>query len=72
MYKENLVILLTIGIIVIKNKETRVIVYTCRYSSGQLIPISVQSVAVAELISLGIGYHPYCISLLFIYLYDPS
>jgi len=33
------VILLVIGIIVIKSKETRVITYTCRYSSGHLIPI---------------------------------
>ena len=38
-YKEKLVILLSIGIIVIKNKETRVITYTCRYSRGHLIPI---------------------------------
>ena len=37
-YKENLVILQLIGIIVIKNKETRVIIYTSRYSSGNLIP----------------------------------
>ena len=32
----------------IKSKETRVVAYTCRYYSGQLIPIF-QSVAVAEL-----------------------
>ena len=38
-YKEKLVILRLIGIIVIKSKETRVITYTCRYSSGHLIPI---------------------------------
>ena len=38
-YKEKLVILQLIGIIVIKSKETRVITYTCRYSSGHLIPI---------------------------------
>jgi len=31
-----------------KNKETRVLADTCRYSSGQLIPIF-QTVAVAEL-----------------------
>ena len=31
-----------------KNKETMVVAYTWRYSSGQLIPIF-QSVAVAEL-----------------------
>ena len=36
-YKEKLVILQSIGIIVIKSKETRVI--TCRYSSGHLILI---------------------------------
>jgi len=33
-YKEWLVILQSIGIIVIKSKETRVITYSCRYSSG--------------------------------------
>ena len=38
-YKEKLVILQSIGIIVIKSKETRMITYTCRYSSGHLIPI---------------------------------
>ena len=38
-YKEKLVILQSIGIIVIKSKETRVITYTYRYSSGHLIPI---------------------------------
>jgi len=38
-YKEKLVILHSIGIIVIKSKETRVITYTCRYFSGYLIPI---------------------------------
>jgi len=32
----------------LKSKETSVVAYTCRYSSGQLIPIF-QSVAVAEL-----------------------
>ena len=37
--KEKLVILQSIGIIVIKSKETRVIAYTCRYSKGHLIPI---------------------------------
>jgi len=37
--KEKLVILQLIGVIVIKSKETRVIAYTCRYSSGHLIPI---------------------------------
>jgi len=37
-YKEKLVILQSIGIIVIKSKETRVITYICRYSSGNLIP----------------------------------
>ena len=30
-----------IGIIVIKSKETRAVIYTCRYFSGQLIPNSV-------------------------------
>jgi len=38
-YKEKLVILQSIRIIVIKSKETRVITHTCRYSGGQLIPI---------------------------------
>jgi len=37
-YKEKLVISQSIGIIFIKSKETRVITYTCRYSSGHLIP----------------------------------
>ena len=36
-YKENLVIFQSIGIIVIKSRETRVVTYTCRYSSGHLI-----------------------------------
>jgi len=39
-YKEKLVILQSIGIIVIKSKETRVVTYTCRYSSGHFIPNS--------------------------------
>jgi len=39
-YKEKLVILQLIGIIVIKIKETRMITYTCRYSSVHLIPNS--------------------------------
>ena len=39
-YEEKLVILQSIGIIVIKSKETRVITYICRYSSGHLIPNS--------------------------------
>jgi len=39
-YKEKFVILQSIGIIVIKSKETKVITYTCRYSSGHLIPNS--------------------------------
>jgi len=33
--KEKLVILQAIGIIVIKQGETRAVIYTCRYSSGQ-------------------------------------
>jgi len=36
-YKEKLIILQSIGIIEIKSKETRVVAYTCRYSSGPLI-----------------------------------
>jgi len=36
---EYMEILLSIGIVVIKSKETRVVTYTCRYSSGHLIPI---------------------------------
>ena len=39
-YKENFVILQAIGIILIKSKETKVVAYTCRYSSGPLIPNS--------------------------------
>ena len=38
-YKEKLVILQSAGIIVKKSKETRVVMYTCRYSNGNLIPI---------------------------------
>jgi len=37
-YKEKLVILQPLGIILIKSKETRVVTYTYRYSSGHLIP----------------------------------
>jgi len=47
-YKEKFVILQSIGIIGIKSKETRVIIYTCRYSSGHLIPR----------ISAGVDDHP--------------
>ena len=36
-YKEKLVILQSIGIIVLRSRETRVITYTCRYSSGSII-----------------------------------
>ena len=39
-YKKKLVILQSIGILVIKSKETRVITYTYRHSSGPLIPNS--------------------------------
>ena len=39
-YKEKLVILQSIGIMVIKSKETRVVTYTGRHSSGHLIPNS--------------------------------
>ena len=48
--KEKNVILQSIGIIhcINKSEETGVVAYTCRYSSGKLIPIF-QSVAVAEL-----------------------
>jgi len=38
--KEKLVISQSIEIIVIKTKETKVITYTRRYSSGHLIPNS--------------------------------
>ena len=37
-YKKKLAILQSIGIIVIKSKEIRVVTYTCRYSGGNLIP----------------------------------
>ena len=37
-YRKKMVILQSIGIVVIKSKETRVITYTCTYSSGHLIP----------------------------------
>ena len=33
-YKKKLIILQSIGIILTKSKETRMITYTCRYSSG--------------------------------------
>ena len=36
-YKEKFIILQSIGIIEIKSKETRVVAYTHRYSSGPLI-----------------------------------
>jgi len=39
-YKEKLVILYPIGIIVIKSKETRVVTYNNRFFSGNLIPNS--------------------------------
>ena len=39
-YKTKFAILQAIGIIQIKSKETRVVAYTCRYSSGPLIPNS--------------------------------
>jgi len=39
IYEEKLVILQLIRIMVIKSKETRVVTYTYRYSSGYLIPI---------------------------------
>jgi len=39
MYKENLLILQSMEIIVIKSKETGVVTYTCKYSSGHLISI---------------------------------
>ena len=38
-YKEKSVILQAIGIIQLKSKETRVVAYTRRYSSGYLIPM---------------------------------
>ena len=38
-YKEKNLILQSLGIIVTKSKETTVLTYTCRYSSGHLIPI---------------------------------
>jgi len=37
--RKKLVILQSTGIILIKSKETRLITYTYRYSSGHLIPI---------------------------------
>jgi len=43
-YKEKFVILQAIGIIYIKSKETRVVVYTCRYSSGPLNPNSATAI----------------------------
>jgi len=36
--KEKFVILQSIGIITIKRSETRAVIYTCRYSSGQCNP----------------------------------
>ena len=43
-FKEKFVILQDIGIIKIKSKETRVVAYTCRYSSGPLIPNSANAI----------------------------
>ena len=43
-YKEKFVILQAIGIIELKSKETRVVAYTCRYSSGPLIPNSATAI----------------------------
>ena len=37
-YKQKLIIVQSIGIIVIKSKETRMITYTLRYSSTHLTP----------------------------------
>jgi len=34
-YKEKFVISQSIGIIAMKSRETRAVIYTCRYSSGQ-------------------------------------
>jgi len=42
-HKEILGILQSIGIVIIKSKRTRVVAYTCRYSSELLIPNSVIS-----------------------------
>jgi len=39
IFKEKLVIFQSIGIIVIKSKETGMITYTCWYFTGYLIPI---------------------------------
>jgi len=36
---EKKVILLSVGITVIKSRETRAVIYTCRYSSGQINPL---------------------------------
>ena len=58
-YKEKLVILQLIGIIVIKSKEIRMITYTCRYSSGHLIPtIQSRQDELGIRISAGVGDHP--------------
>ena len=54
-YKEKLVILQSTGIIVIKSKETRVVAYTCRYSSGHLIPDMTELI---KRISEGVDDHP--------------
>jgi len=40
-YKENFVILQSIGIIIIEIEETRVVIYICRYLVDNLIPNSV-------------------------------
>ena len=37
-YKEIFVILQSLGIIIIKSKETKSVIYACRYSSGQFNP----------------------------------
>ena len=35
-YKEKFVLLQSIGLIIIKNRKTKLVAYTCRYSSGYL------------------------------------
>ena len=74
-YKEKIVILQSIRIIVIKGKKAKVITYTCRYSSGHLIPI-IQSrqdelgikYSVPTRISADVGDRPYFLTF---YNYDP-
>ena len=69
-YKEKLVLLQSIWIAFIKSKETRVITYTCRHSSGHLIPI-IQSCQDGIKFSLEYLQVCPCFLTFYKYMYDP-